>query len=167
MIENFDEIDRKLLKLVQHDASLSNQALAALVHVSPATCLRRMQRLREAGVIERQVALLNPWKLAQATGQPAALVCIVEVSLDRQDAESLQAFEEEVAQHEEVQQCWRVASGPDFVLVVQTLNMAHYQQLTQRVLNQSRHVRNVKAYFATKRAKFATQVPLPEVTNLR
>ncbi|MDH5857174.1 Lrp/AsnC family transcriptional regulator [Lampropedia aestuarii] len=161
MNEKLDSIDRKLLALVQQDASISNQALAALVHVSPATCLRRMQRLRESGVLERQVALVNPWALAEATGQPPALTCFIEVSLDRQDAEAMQAFEDAVLQFEQVQQCWRVASGPDFVMVVQVLTMEHYQQLVQALLKQSNAVRNVKAYFATKRVKYNTQVVLP------
>lgn len=160
--ESLDPIDRKLLALIQQDASISNQALAALVHVSPATCLRRMQRLREAGVIDRQVALIDPWALAQATGQPPALTCFVEVSLDRQDAEAMQAFEDVVMQFPQVQQCWRVASGPDFVMIVQALTMEHYQQLVQVLFNQTHLVRNVKAYFATKRVKYDTQVVLPE-----
>lgn len=161
MNEKIDSIDRKLLSFIQQDASISNQALAALVHVSPATCLRRMQRLREAGVIDRQVALINPWALAEATGQPPALTCFVEVSLDRQDAQSLQAFEDAAMQCEQVQQCWRVASGPDFVMIVQALTMAHYQQLVQTLFNQSHLVRNVKTYFATKRVKYDTRVVLP------
>ena len=58
-----DPTDLRLLDLLQHDASLSNQDLAAAAHVSPATCLRRVRRLVEAGVIERRVALLSHERL--------------------------------------------------------------------------------------------------------
>ncbi|KKW68027.1 AsnC family transcriptional regulator [Lampropedia cohaerens] len=162
MNKNFDEIDRQLLALLQDDASLTNVALARRVGVSPATCLRRVQRLRELGVIERQVAIVNPWALAEATGQPPGLMCVVEVSLEQQAAEHLQAFEALAVAQPQVQQCWRVASGPDFVLVVQAPTMAQYQEFAERVFTQHANVRNVKAFFATRRAKFSTAVALPQ-----
>jgi Lrp/AsnC family transcriptional regulator, leucine-responsive regulatory protein len=77
---DLDAIDWRILAELQSDASLSNQALAAKVHVSPATCLRRVRRLTEQGVIERRVALLSPDRLAMT------LTAIAEVSLDAQGA---------------------------------------------------------------------------------
>jgi Lrp/AsnC family leucine-responsive transcriptional regulator len=76
-----DEIDIKLLEVLQDDASLSNQALAARVHISPPTCLRRVKRLWDAGLIEREIAVLNPDKLANALGH--GLTALVEITLDR------------------------------------------------------------------------------------
>ena len=86
-----DAIDLQLLDLLQHDAAQSNQALAERVHVSPPTCLRRVKRLHDVGLIERQVALLQPDRLAAVQGH--GLACLGEVSLDRQSAEALDAFE--------------------------------------------------------------------------
>ena len=63
-----DAIDLQLLERLQLDASLSNQALAELVHVSPPTCLRRVKRLREAGLIEREIAVLSVDALAPIIG---------------------------------------------------------------------------------------------------
>ena len=91
---------------LQRDASLSNLELAAAVHTSAATCLRRVKRLTDAGVIERRVAVLSPARLG--TG----LTAIVEVSLDRQGAEHLTAFEGRALERTEVQQCYRVSPGP-------------------------------------------------------
>lgn len=147
--------DLRLLDLLQQDASPTNQELAARAHVSPATCLRRVKRLEEAGLIERRVALLSPDKLG------AGLSAIVEVTLDRQGAEHLDAFEQQVLDAPEVQQCWRVSPGPDFVLVVHVPDMTAYAQLAQRLLTQQANVRNVKSYFAVKRAKFAPRLSLP------
>ena len=76
-----DAIDLQLLDLLQHDAAQSNQALAERVHVSPPTCLRRVKRLHDVGLIERQALLLPPDRLAAAPAHE--LACLVEVSLDR------------------------------------------------------------------------------------
>jgi len=150
-----DELDLHLLALLQADASRSNQALAEAAGVSPATALRRVRRLVDAGVIERQVALLNP----AAVG--AGLTALVEVNLDRQGAEHLDAFEARAVAEGAVQQVWRVSPGPDFMLVVQVADMPAYQALAQRLFTQDANVRNVKAFFSLKRAKFTTAVPLP------
>ena len=153
-----DAIDLQLLDLLQSDASLSNQALAERVHVSPPTCLRRVRRLQASGLIERQVALLQPDRLAALQGH--GLSAIVEVSLDRQGAEHLDAFQARAVQDAAVQQCWRVSPGPDFVLVVHTRDMPGYLALSQRLFTQDANVRNVKAFFATQRAKFETKLPI-------
>lgn len=155
---DLDPTDLKVLQLLQDDAARSNQDLAAAAHISPATALRRVRRLVEAGVIERQVALVS----TQAAGLAQGLQALVEVTLDRQGAEHLDAFEALAVAEPAVQQVWRVSPGPDFVLVAQTLDMPGYQALTQRLFTQNANVRNVKAYFAVKRAKFDPRVPLPE-----
>jgi len=118
---SLDAIDLALLAQLQQDASLSNLALAEQVHVSPPTCLRRVKRLREAGWIERQVAVLSVDKLASLAGH--GLCAVVEVTLDRQDQAALEAFEAKVGPEDPVQQCYRVSPGPDFCLVVHTANM--------------------------------------------
>ncbi|TDP61318.1 Lrp/AsnC family transcriptional regulator [Roseateles toxinivorans] len=152
-----DATDLRLLDLLQQDASLSNQDLAQRAHVSPATCLRRVKRLTDSGVIERRVALLSPEKLG------VGLSAIVEITLDRQGAEHLQAFEQRVLLDAAVQQCYRVAPGPDFVLIVQVADMPAYHSLVQRLFTQDANVRNVKSYFSVHRAKFEPRVMLPSL----
>jgi Lrp/AsnC family leucine-responsive transcriptional regulator len=156
---SLDSIDLRLLDALQRDASQTNQRLAADIGISPPTCLRRVQRLREIGLIERQVALLSPDRLAAVLGH--GLQAVVEISLDRQDAASLDAFETRVIADDAVQQCWRVSPGPDFVLVVAARDMPDYGALTQRLFRADANVRNVKAFFSLKRAKFEPRVPLP------
>ena len=156
---DLDAIDLRLLDALQTDASLSNQDLAARVAVSPATCLRRVKRLVEAGIIERRVALLSPDRLG------AGLSAILEITLDRQGAELLDAFEARAVAEPAVQQCWRVSPGPDFVLVVQVADMPAYHALTQRLLTSDANVRNVKAFFSVKRAKFEPRLTLPAETK--
>ena len=150
-----DATDLRILDQLQRDASLSNHDLAAVVHTSPATCLRRVKRLVDAGVIERRVAILSPQMMG------AGLTAFAEVSLDRQGAEHVQAFEARAVAESAVQQCHRVSPGPDLVLVLQVPDMAGYQALVQRLFTQDANVRNVKTFFSTHRAKFETRVPLP------
>jgi Lrp/AsnC family transcriptional regulator, leucine-responsive regulatory protein len=149
-----DAIDLHLLQALQTDASLSNQALAALAHVSPPTCLRRVKRLHDLGLIERHVAILNADRLKQTIG--AGLTAIVEVSLTEQTEDMLAAFEARVLPEAAVQQCYRVSPGPDLILIVQVQDMPAYLALAQRVFTQDASVRNVKAFFSVKRGKFST-----------
>ena len=153
-----DSTDIKLLELLQEDASISNLELAQRAHVSPPTCLRRVKRLRDSGVIEREVALLSPDHLAQAQGH--GLQAVVEVSLDRQGQTEQEAFEQKVIADDAVQQCYRVSPGPDFVLVVHVADMPGYLALAQRLFTTDANVRNVKAFFSVKRAKFEPRIAL-------
>ncbi len=152
---NLDATDLRLLELLQTDAALSNLDLAQRALTSPATALRRVRRLVDEGVIERRVVLLNPQRLGDS------LTALVEITLDRQGAEHLDAFEARAVAETAVQQVYRVSPGPDFILVLQVPNMPAYQALVQRLFTQDANVRNVKAFFSLKRAKFEPRVVLP------
>jgi DNA-binding Lrp family transcriptional regulator len=156
---SLDATDLQLLEHLQNDSSLSNQALAERVRVSPPTCLRRVKRLADAGLIEREIAVLSVDALARVMG--TGLCTLVEITLDRQDQTALEAFERKVAAEDAVQQCYRVSPGPDFVLVVHARDMPDYLALTQRLFTEDANVRNVKSFFSLKRSKFGARVPLP------
>ena len=154
-----DATDLQLLAQLQTDAAPSNQALAERLHISPPTCLRRVKRLHEAGLIEREIAILSVDKLASVVGH--GLCAIVEITLDRQDNAALEAFEQRVAAQDAVQQCYRVSPGPDFCLVVHSANMPEYLALVQQLFTVDANVRNVKTFFSIKRSKFGARLPLP------
>ena len=124
-----------------------------------ATALRRVRRLEQLGLIERTVALLQPERLANALGH--GLTVIVEVTLDMQTEEQLEAFERLAVAHPCVQQVYRVSPGPDFVLILQVRDMEAYNQTAQRLFAADANVRNVRAFFSVHRAKFGTQIELP------
>ena len=156
-----DAVDVKLLNLLQTDASLSNQTLAEQVHISPPTCLRRIKALRDSGLIARQIALLNPDKLAATLGH--GLTALVEITLDQQGSEHQDAFERRMAIDDAVQQCYRVSPGPDFCLVVYAADMPAYLALAQRLFTSDANVRNVKAFFSLKCAKFEPKIAVAGV----
>ena len=153
-----DDTDWALLAALQHAAAQSNQALAERAGISPPTALRRVRRLHDEGLISAQVALLDEDRVAALQGH--GLTAIVEVTLDRQGAEHQDAFERRAVADAAVRQCYRVAPGPDFVLVVRVPDMPAYQALAERLFTQDANVRNVRSFFSVKRAKFETQVPL-------
>ncbi len=147
-----DELDRRILNALQANAAVTNLELAAQVHASPPTCLRRVKRLQDSGVIERQVVLVAPGKVG------AALTAIVEITLDHQAAEKLAEFEALAAVDVAVLQCYRVSPGPDFVLVVQVADMSAYHALAHRLFAAHANVRNVRSFFSIHRSKFETRI---------
>jgi Lrp/AsnC family leucine-responsive transcriptional regulator len=149
---DLDDTDRRILNALQIDASQTNAELAELVGVSPPTCLRRVKQLTEQGVIERQVAIVAPDKVG------VRLTAVVEITLDVQAAERMAEFEQHVAAEAAVLQCYRVAPGPDFVLMVQVADMPAYHALAHRLFAAHTNVRNVKTYFSTFRSKFETRI---------
>lgn len=152
MSHEMDELDRRILNILQVDASHTNSQLAELVHVSAPTCLRRVKQLTDQGIIERQVAIVAPDKVG------AQLTAIVEIALDHQAAEKMSEFEAYVAGEPAVLQCYRVSPGPDFVLILQVADMPAYHALAHRLFATAKNVRNVKAYFSTFRSKFDTRI---------
>jgi len=149
-IISLDELDVRILNQMQRDASLTNQALAEIVHASPPTCMRRVRKLIESGVIAKQIAIVAPEKIA------TTLTAIIEVTLDIQTAERLQQFEQRVENEQAVLQCYRVSTGPDFVLITQVADMPAYHALVHRALTAEANVRNVRSFFSVHRSKFET-----------
>lgn len=147
-----DELDKRILQQLQKDSSLTNQELAEKVHASAPTCLRRVRHLQERGVIQKQVAIVDPQKIA------STLTAIVEVTLDVQTAEANMAFEKEVNDETAVLQCYRVSTGPDFILVIQVADMPAYHELVHRLFTARKNVRNVRTFFSVHRSKFETYI---------
>lgn len=143
-----DDLDLRILSALQADASISNLELSRRVHASAPTCLRRVRALRDAGVIARQIAILEPSKLGPT------LTAVVEVSLDRQTAEDFDAFESYICAESAVTQCYRVSPGPDFVVIAQVRDMAEYDELARRLFKGASNIRNVRTFFSTRMAKF-------------
>ena len=149
-----DELDRRILNALQVDASQTNNQLAETVHVSPPTCLRRVRRLRQAGIIERQVAIVDASKLGPSVN------AIVQITLDVQTVEKQEIFEAMVAKEAAVMQCYRVSPGPDFILIVQLADLEDYHAFAHRLFTAHANVRNVRTFFSTRRTKFDTRVPV-------
>ena len=154
-MQALDDLDIRILEILQHDASMANQTLAERVSTSPATTLRRVRALETAGVIERSVAILSPEKLG------ASIAAIVEITLDVQNAESFDGFDSLISAEPAVTQAYRTAPSVDFTLLLTVRDMAAYHALVQRLFTAANNVRNVRSRFVTKRSKFSVAQPLP------
>jgi len=150
-----DDLDLRILEVLQHDASLSNQALAERVLTSSATTLRRVRAMQEAGIIEGTVCILSPEKLG------VSITAIVEITLDVQNAESFNTFEALINAEPAVLQAYRTAPSVDFTLLLTVRDMTAYHALVQRLFTVANNVRNVRSRFVTRRSKFSVAQPLP------
>lgn len=147
-----DDLDRRILTQLQLDASLTNQELAEKVFASAPTCLRRVRQLEQQGIIQKTVALVDADKIAPS------LTAIVEINLLQQSADILNQFEKLLLQEKAILQCYRVSSGPDFIVVLQVKDMGNYHEIANRLFTLQHQVRNVRTFFSTHRSKFETRV---------
>jgi len=150
-----DALDTALLDLLQRDASLPVRALADKVGTSPATCQRRIAQMRESGVLQKQVAIVD----RHLVGRP--LTVFVSVELEKQNAALLKQFEQRMAALEDVMACYEIAGEFDFLIIVNAESMEQYHGFTREVFSSSNNVRNFKSMFAMNCSKFETRVPLP------
>lgn len=149
-----DEIDRKVLRVLQRDGRCANSDLAHEVGLSPSPCLRRVKRLEEAGVVGRYVALLKPAAIGMS------LEIFVRVTLDRQDTESVGTFTDQIQRAERVLECHMLAGDCDFLLRVVAADLAEYQQFVMNFLSQIPGVRNVKTEIPLETVKKTTVYPV-------
>ena len=145
-----DETDRRLLRVLQEDGRITNQALSEKCGLSPAACFDRVKRLRERGIITGYTALLDPEKLDQA------LVIFIEVHLDRTTDDVFAAFSEYVRQIPQVAECHMVAGGFDYLLKVRVANMAAYRAFLGNIVASMPGVRETRTYAVIEEVKLTT-----------
>jgi Lrp/AsnC family leucine-responsive transcriptional regulator len=121
-------IDIRILKELQHNADQTNIALAEKIGLSPPACLKRVQKLKAAGVIERVVAIVSP----EAVGR--RLNMVVEIKMTSDDLAIAGKLIEAVNQAPEVKQCYKVTGEVDFVLIVNVADIFEYEDFCERVI---------------------------------
>jgi len=151
---NLDSIDYRILDALQKNNRRTNQQLAEAVGLSPPACLKRVRQLREKGVIDKEVAILNP----RLAGVPITM--IVEVEMERDRADLNQRFARNVQQAPEVTQSYQVTGEVDFVLIVSVPDMDAFQHFVERVLYADSNMRKFRTLIAMKRDKFTTELPI-------
>jgi len=151
---NLDRTDRSILRALQRDASISNVALAAKVHLSAPACLRRVERLKRSGLIAGTVALLN----AQALG--AGMLVMIGVVLDRSTPESFAAFEKAAAKISGCMECHVVTGEFDYFMLVRTHDSDSFNRLHAEQLLYLPGVRQIRSFMVLKQVLSTTQIPL-------
>ncbi len=146
--------DRRLLNELQHDATRNQTELAELVGMSRTSCWRRIRDFEEAGLIERQVALLNP-KVAGFNIQVLLLVAMTEHT-----DENRQGFEKHVMLLREVTECFSVSGDRDYVLHVVARDMEMYNEFLNNSILKHPAVRSASSTFVLRRVKYSTVLPI-------
>jgi Lrp/AsnC family leucine-responsive transcriptional regulator len=159
MLTPLDAYDLKLLALVQQDARLPQGELGRQVHLSAAAVNRRLKRMADEGVIERHAAIVNP----DAVG--CELTVIVEVEVESERADLLDAMKRGFQACPQVQQCYYVAGECDFVLIFAVRGMAEYTRLTRELFFENSNVKRFKTLVAMSRVKVGLTVPVDEASQ--
>ncbi len=149
-----DRIDKRILKLLQNDATLSNVALAERVNLSPAACLRRVERLKRDGVISRIVAHLDPEQLQ------AGMVVLIGVVLDRSTPESFAAFEEAAQKVSGCMECHVVTGEFDYFMLVRTRDSQSFNRLHAEQLLYLPGVRQIRSFMGLREVVSTHKVPI-------
>jgi Lrp/AsnC family transcriptional regulator, leucine-responsive regulatory protein len=155
-MEKLNEIDRRLLDLLQSDAKLTNKELAAQLGLSITPIYERIKRLEAQGVIRKYVALVDKVKV----GKGLTVICMVQLS--RHAAEVLQKFEQEIQAFPEVLECFHVAGEYDYLLKVVVSDMEEYQRFITKGIATLQNVSNVHSTFVMKEIKSDYRISLTQ-----
>ena len=150
-----DTIDLRILDELQRDGALSNVELARRVHLSPSPCLARVRALENGGVIERYVALVN----AQALD--LGLNVFISISLTSQNKASLAEFEQRIAEHEEVMECYLMTGDSDYLIRVAVADIGALEKFILEQLTPIAGIEKIRSSFALKQVRYKTALPLP------
>lgn len=152
---SLDRLDYAILDRLQRDARTIAESIAVEVGMSTAAVQRRIKRLRETGVIAREVAVLNPKALGQS------MTFVVEVEMERERSEVLDAFRYQMDADDNVQQCYYVTGAYDFVLIVTARDMEDFEEFTQRTFFDNSNVRRFTTSIVMRPIKVGLTLPLP------
>jgi DNA-binding Lrp family transcriptional regulator len=154
-----DVVDLKILTELQSDGSLSNVELAKRVHLSASPCLARVKALEQAGVIDRYVALAN----ASVLG--LGLNVFISISLKEQSKEALATFEQRIAEHDEVMECYLMTGDSDYLIRVALPDIAALEKFILEQLTPIPGIEKIRSSFALKQVRYKTALPLDARTS--
>ena len=147
-----DEFDIKLLDALQENNQRTSEELADLVHLSPASCLRRAKRLRETKVITADVSIVSPEVIGPR------MTMIVLVSLEREQHDLIDAFRASMRTNPQVTQCYYVTGTVDFVMFISVRDMTDYETFTRQFFFDNRNVKRFETLVVMSCAKFDVSV---------
>lgn len=155
MARILDQFDRAILRIVQRDNKMPQRAIAEAVNLSTAAVQRRIAAMEEAGVIARNVAMVDARALAMT------ITAIVEVQLINERLPTVDAAKALFRSAPEVQQCYYVTGGISFVLMIVVADMEAYEAATRRLFAQNEAVASFRSLIALDRVKVTAEIMIP------
>lgn len=153
-LRDLDQIDRRILEILQKEGRISNADLAERIHLSPTPTLERVKRLERDGFIESYVAVLNPAKME------AAMTAFVEVNLDRTNEDVLDRFAAATKTIPEIVECNMIAGGFDYLLKIRVEDMAAYRKFMGAGLAGVPGIRTTHSFIVMEKVKNETAYPV-------
>ncbi len=152
----FDEIDRKILEILQTNCKITNAQLASEVGISPSSMLERVKRLENSGVIKKYVALVDSAKVGKGT------FALVSVALAIHQLESVDTFIKTFSDIDEVLECYHIAGDDDFLLKVAVKDMQEYQDFVLNKLSKVKGINKIKTTFVLSTVKYETKLAIAD-----
>lgn len=147
-----DAIDRKILNLLQEDNQITNLELAERVGISAPPCLRRVRRLREEGVIMKDVSLVDTEKVGRN------FTIFLHVSLESHREDLLENFERKMQHYPEVMQCYHISGDFDHLVVITVSDMQEYSEFLRRIFANEHNLKSYRSSFVLDRIKYNTKI---------
>lgn len=149
-----DEIDRRLIRALQADATLSQAALAEKIGASPASCWRRIKALEQVGVLKETVRLVDPIKVARGVS------VIVQVRLRSHAGDGRESFERFMRDRPEIMESFSMSGEWDYLMRIAVADVADYERFLMRELLSHPNVATTTSYFALSQVKYTTALPV-------
>ena len=146
-MQDLDEYDKKLLRLLQQNNKMTADELGEIVSLSTSAVQRRLKRLRDEKIIEADVSIISPL----AAG--IAITCIVDVILEDGNSKALEKFKSTMRKSTEVMQCYFVTGTYDFVIIVNTRDMGHYEEFSKKWLMDNPNVKHFYTHVVMDKVK--------------
>ncbi len=147
-----DDKDLEILQLMQSNARLTAEAIGYEIGLSPPAVQKRIKKLRDTGIIEKDISVLSPSKLGKET------MVVVQVKLERESRLHLDTFKKRMKNAEEVQQCYYATGEADFILIVVVSDITAYEMFTQEYLFDEPNVSKFTSSIVMDRVKVSLDI---------
>jgi Lrp/AsnC family transcriptional regulator, leucine-responsive regulatory protein len=149
-----DRSDRAILEVLQRDNKTPQRKIAEMVNLSAPAVQRRIKRLEETGVIQANIAVIDPAKIGQS------ITLFVQIEMESERSDLYESAKRSFASAPEVQQCYYVTGETDFILIVTVETMNDYEALTRRLFFENNNVKHFRTFVAMDRVKVGMSVPI-------
>ena len=149
-----DDIDKKILSILQENGRITNAELASRVGMSPPPMLERVRKLEKKGIIQKYVALINPDAVGKGT------MALVSVSLDRHRIRSIDQFTQAIDTLPEVMECYHITGEDDYLLKVAVKDINEYEDFILKKLTKLPALSTIKTSFILSTVKYETKFPI-------
>ena len=155
-----DRLDKRILREIQRDGTITNLELAERIGLSPSPCARRVKQLEDAGIILGKVTLLDPKKL------DLKLTALIQISMDRHTPDRFEKFEEQIRSYAEVTECLLITGqSADYQLKVVVPDMEYYQEFLLNKITRIEGVTDVHSSFMLREVQNTTALPLDHIES--